>query len=214
MVRGSCRTPARRASRAARRRGWFARRSHLVAQDRSRGCLARRSDFADHEVLLGPEPDLRERRCLDVVGLCPVDEDAAAAADDVVAGDADHALLQTLGRIRVGREVSAELTAGVKDDDLPTMRVAQAVGEAFGERSSVTGRDRRSHAGTAPAHHEQKLREDEHRQQDHDRDHRHDRNQHALAAQIPSEPHLIAVLRVVLKMLIHHPRRALCVRHL
>jgi hypothetical protein len=69
---------------------------------------------------------------VDVVRLRPVDEDTPATADNGVARNADHALLQTSGRVRIGSERATELTTSVEDDDLPTMRVSETVGEPLG----------------------------------------------------------------------------------
>ena len=133
MVWRPCRTPAhteppgRPGNEEGSREDRIARHRTEVAAVLREGPIV-----TEHVVLVAPQTDRRERRCLDVVGLRPVDEDTPAAADNGVARNADHALLQTSGRVRIGSEHSAELATGGEDDDLPTMRVSETVGEPLG----------------------------------------------------------------------------------
>jgi hypothetical protein len=99
----------------------------------------------------------------DVVGLS-IDEDALVATDDRVARYADDALGEVeLACMRVGCDGSAKVRTSMNDDELSPMRIAEVVGESFGEGAWVARRNRRGIADPAGADQHEQLRRPENR---------------------------------------------------
>ena len=119
---------------------------------------------------------------------CSVDEDASAATDHRVTGDADH----TLGEVEVACvwvrcDRAADLTSCVNDHDLAPVWVAKVVRKTFGKIAAVTCRDRWRIARALATHgrHDQ-ARRLKHNGNNNKRDNGRDRYPDHLPARTPS----------------------------
>ncbi len=120
----------------------------------------------------------------DVVGLSSIDEDAFVATDDRVARYADDTFGEVeIACVRVGRDRAADVASRVDDHELSAVRVAEVVGEPFGEGAWVAWRDRRGIAYPAGAYQHEQVRQPENHGDDNKRENRPDRYQDALAAE-------------------------------